>query len=504
MNTNNMNNEKIQKVIIAGGGTAGWMTAAALSKLLGKNLDITLIESSQIPTIGVGEATIPTLVYYHQLLGINEAEIMAASNATYKLGINFENWRDVGEDYMHAFGVTGKDCWAAGFQHFWLKAKEKDPSLDFGDFCIEAVAAKAQKFAHLPNNGLNYAFHIDASLYAQYLRKFSEGYGVKCLDDTITKVNVDDKSGYISSLDLTSGQNIEADLFIDCTGQKALLIEGALHTGYEDWGHWLLCDSAIAVQTKSSSPAKPYTRSIAFEYGWQWQIPLQNRVGNGLVYSSHYISDDDAEKRLLANLSDEELITKPLRLKYRIGQRKKHWHKNCVAIGLSSGFIEPLESTAIHLIHSGILGLMRNFPSNGIKESDIQQYNNTRKFEADWIRDFIILHYVVTNRDDSEMWRHYKLMSIPDTLAHKIKLFKETGKVFREGNELFEDSWQQVMIGQGLKPETYHDIVNMMSEEELDRFIQHIKSNIDKTVEQLPKHEDYIKHFCAANTSLIK
>ncbi len=489
-----MKTNKIKKVVIAGGGSAGWMTAAALSKLIGGNLDITLVESEEIGPIGVGEATIPSLKFFHDLLKINESEFMAETQATFKLGISFENWRNVNENYFHSFGNTGKDCWAAGFQHFWRKGLDNGVSENYSHYCLEAAAAKQDKFTLLPNNRLNYAYHLDAILYAKFLRKFSEGLGVKRVEGKITKVNLVD-NGYIGSLKLESGLEIDGDLFIDCTGQRALLIEEAMHTGYEDWGHWLACDSAVAIQTKSVEPPKPYTRSIAFEHGWQWKIPLQTRMGNGLVYSSHYLSQEDAEKQLLNNI-DGETLTKPLHVKYQIGQRLKHWKNNCVAIGLSSGFIEPLESTAIHLIYSGIYRLIRLFPSDGISEADITEYNKQRKFEAERIRDFIILHYVVTNRNDSELWQHCQNIEMPTSLRDKINLFKETGNVFREGDELFEDSWQQVMIGQGLTPDTYHSIVDEMSDDELNMFLGQIKERIDKTIEGMCSHQEFIDIHC--------
>ncbi len=489
-----MKNNKVKKVVIAGGGTAGWMAATALTKLLGENLDITLVESDEIASVGVGEATIPTLFYYHQLLKINEAEFLKAVQGTFKLGISFENWRDVNEDYIHAFGTTGKDCWAAGFQHFWTKGREHGFAGDYGEYCIEQVAAINEKFAQLPRNGINYAYHINATLYAKFLKKIAEEHGIKRVEGKITSVNLDPESGFITSLDLENGKHIEGDLFLDCTGQRALLIEQALHTGYEDWSHWLPCDSAIAVQTKSTREAVPYTRSIAHEFGWQWQIPLQNRVGNGIVYSSRFVSDEEAKEKLISNLPGDA-INQPKVIKYRTGTRRKHWNKNCVAVGLSSGFLEPLESTSIHLIQQAIIRLMRQFPVDGIKQSDIDEFNNQTKTDTESIRDFIILHYSVTNRKDSPFWQHCRNMPIPKTLSHRIKLFKETGSIFRINNELFDDSWQQVMIGQGLLPESYHPIVDNMTLDELKSFLDHIKSSIDKSVAQLPYHHQFIKQF---------
>lgn len=492
-----LEDKKIKNVVIAGGGTAGWMAATALSKLIGKNLNITLIESDEIGTVGVGEATIPTLVYFHQLLKINEAEFLKEVQGTFKLGISFENWRNVNEDYIHAFGSTGQDCWAAGFQHFWLKGRKQGIASEFGDYCIEQVAASKNKFAQLPNNGLNYAYHINATLYAKYLRKISEQHGVTRLEGKIDRVNLNPADGYIQSLTLTSGKTIEGDLFLDCTGQRAVLIEQAMNTGYEDWSHWLPCDSAIAVQTESVGEPIPYTRSIAHNFGWQWRIPLQNRVGNGMVFSSKYVSDDEARDTLLSNLEGKPL-TEPRIIKYRTGTRRKHWNKNCVAIGLSSGFLEPLESTSIHLIQKSVLRLIHMFPQGGIYQTDIDEFNRQTKEDTARIRDFIILHYKVTERKDTPFWQHCRNMSIPDTLSEKINLFKDSGRVFRVNNELFVDSWNQVMIGQGLIPDNYHTIVDNMSDDELKRFLEHIKSNIDNTVKQLPEHSKFINQYCKA------
>ena len=491
-----MNSEGIKRVVIAGGGTAGWMVAALLSKTMGKVLDISLIESDEIGTVGVGEATIPPLVKYNQLCQISEPEFMAAVEATFKLGISFENWRDVNEDYIHSFGNTGIDHWSAGFQHIWMSGKQKGIAGDFGDYCLELRAAQENKFAHLPKNGLNYAFHIDATLYAKFLRKLSEEDGTKRVEGKIVKVNTDSESGFITSLTLDSGKEIEGDLFIDCTGFRGLLIEQTLHAGYEDWSHWLPCDSAIAVQTESVGPAIPYTRSIAREAGWQWRIPLQHRVGNGIVYCSRYISDDDARETLLANI-EGKLITEPRVIKFRTGRRLKQWSKNCIAIGLSSGFLEPLESTSIHLIQRSAIRLMRMFPHNSIEQTDIDEFNKQTQFEIETIRDFIILHYCVTNRKDTPFWRYCRNMEIPETLAHRIELFRKTGRVFRIPNELFaENSWIQVMLGQGIEPEQYHRVVDVMGDEELDKFLRQIKSNVDSTVSGLPDHQAYVEQYC--------
>ena len=491
-------NTGIKKVVIVGGGTAGWMAAALLSKTLGKVIDTTLVESDEIGTVGVGEATIPPLVTYNRLLDIKEQDFMAATQATFKLGISFENWRDVNENYIHSFGDTGTDHWTAGFQHFWLKDRERGSKVDFGDYCLELKAAKENKFAHLTKQGLNYAFHIDATLFAKFLRKFSKKFRVNRIEGKVVEVNTHSENGFIESLTLDSGRKIEGDLFIDCTGFRGLLIEQALHTGYEDWSHWLPCDSAVAVQTESVIEAIPYTRSIAHESGWQWRIPLQHRVGNGLVYCSRYIDDDDARKLLLKNIVGGRL-TEPRVINFRPGRRLKNWNKNVVTLGLSSGFLEPLESTSIHLIQRGIIRLMQLFPHNGIRQCDIDEFNQQSRVEIEHIRDFIILHYKVTNRQDSAFWRYCRSMSIPDSLAHRIDLFRETARVFKAPDELFaENSWIQVMLGQGIVPEQYHPVANVMSDQELTRFMQGIKSKVDKTVATLPRHQAYVEQYCKA------
>jgi len=490
-----MNNQKITKVVIAGGGTAGWMAAASLSKLLGKSFDITLVESDDIATVGVGEAAIPTLTAFHRLLGINEQAFMKATHSTFKLGINFENWKNGDDEYMHGFGRVGKECWAGEFQHFWLHGKQNNIEFDFDHYSPEIQAAKAEKFA-LSKGGLNYSYHLDATLYAKFLRSFAEAHGVKRIEGKIIDVAKDSKTGDIKSLQLANGNVIEGQLFIDCTGFVGLLIEKALHTGYEDWSHWLPCDSAVAVQTKSVSEPLPYTRSIARESGWQWRIPLQHRVGNGLVFCSKYLADDDAKNMLMDNIEGEP-INQPRVIKFKTGRRRKGWNKNCVALGLSSGFLEPLESTSIHLIMSGVLRLIRLFPFEGITPSIVKEYNQQLTSELEHIRDFIILHYHATQREDTPFWQYCKNMEIPDSLKQRLDLFKETGRVFTSEGELFRvDSWTQVMIGQGVCPEQYHQIAAIMKQHELERFLGDIRQTIDKAIAGLPSHQSFLNDYC--------
>lgn len=495
---NDADRKPVRRVVIAGGGTAGWMVAACLSKTLGKLLDIKLIESDEIGTVGVGEATIPTLMNFHSLLELNEQEFMAATQATFKLGISFENWRNVNEDYIHSFGLTGTDHWTAGFQHFWMKGRERKLAGDYGDYCLELKAAQAGRFAHLPRNGMNYAYHMDATLYAKYLRKFSEPFGVQRIEGKIVDVKTDAVSGDITSLTLDSGTVIEGDLFIDCTGFRGLLIGKAMDVPYDDWSHWLFCDAAIALQTESVGDAWPYTRSIAHESGWQWRIPLQHRVGNGIVYSSRYVDDEQAKQTLLANVRGK-VLTEPRVIKFRPCQRRKTWAGNCIAIGLASGFLEPIESTSIHLIQRGIIRLMQMFPTAGIRQTDIDEYNKQTSIEVEHIRDFVILHYHVTNRRDTPFWRDCSAINIPASLRHRIELFRETARVFRVPNELFaENSWIQVMLGQGIMPQQHHQVADLMGDAELSGFLDAIRSSVDKTVLQLPTHQAYVERYCPA------
>ena len=487
-----------RRVIIAGGGTAGWMVAACLGKTLGRGLDITLVESDEIGTVGVGEATIPTLLTFHELLELNEQEFMAQTLATFKLGIQFENWRELGGHYIHSFGLTGRDHWTAGFQHFWLKGCERGLASDYGDYCLEHKAARENRFAHLPKAGMNYAYHMDASRYARFLRRYSEPLGVRRIEGKIVEVRSCETSGHVRALKLDSGAEIEGDLFIDCTGFRALLIGATMKVPYEDWSHWLPCDSAVAAQTASVGEAVPYTRSIAHGAGWQWRIPLQHRVGNGLVYASRQLDDEVAKQTLLARVQGE-VLAPPRVIKFTPGQRRETWKGNVVAIGLSGGFIEPLESTSIHLIQRGVIRLLQLFPAGGISVHDVAEYNQQMSSEMEHIRDFIVLHYHVTQRDDTPFWRACRTMQIPPTLAHRIELFRDSGRVFRIPNELFaENSWIQVMLGQGIRPRHHHPTADLMGDAELGAFLDGIRAGIDRTVVQLPRHEAYVGQYCGA------
>jgi tryptophan halogenase len=488
--------ERRRRIVVAGGGTAGWMAAAAISRTLGKVVDVTLVESDAIGTIGVGESTIPPLVTYNRLLGINEAEFMRATNATFKLGIMFDDWKDVGESYFHSFGLTGKDHWSAGFQHFWLHGLTKGHDQSYDDYCLELVAAREGKFAHLPDDRMNYAYQLDSTLYAKFLRKMAEADGTKRVEGKIANVEVDGESGNLATLVLESGTRIDGDLFLDCTGFRALLIGQTLGVGHEDWTHWLPCDSAIALQTESVGPAVPFTRAMAHDSGWQWRIPLQHRVGNGIVYCSHYLDKDAALDRLLGNI-EGKVLTDPNVLRFGAGARLKQWHRNCIAVGLSGGFMEPLESTSIHLIQRAVLRIIRMLPAGEISERDVTEFNDQQMQDMLQIRDFLILHYKATNRRDSEFWRYCASMPIPELLEQKIELFRQTGRVFRKNEELFvENSWVQVMMGQGITPQSYHPIAEKLSDEELARLLGTIRDMVAGTVKSLPEHAAYVSQYC--------
>ncbi len=488
----------MKKIVVAGGGTAGWMAAAAIARTMGRTASVTLIESEAIGTVGVGESTIPPLVTYNRLLGINEAEFMRATQATFKLGILFDNWKQPGDRYFHSFGYTGKDHWAAGFQHYWLEGRSRGHTQSYDDYCLELVAALQSKFAQLPDNKVNYAYQLDSGLYARFLRQMAEADGVTRIEGKIARVELNGESGDIAALELDGGRRVEGDLFLDCTGFRALLIEGALHAGYDDWTHWLPCDSAIALQTPNVRPPVPYTRAMAHDAGWQWRIPLQHRTGNGIVYCSRYLDHDAALERLLGNIEGEPL-TAPNKIRFQTGARRKQWHRNCIAIGLSGGFMEPLESTSIHLIQRAILRLVRMMPQGPISPRDIAEFNDQQFQDMEQIRDFLILHYKVTDRRDSPFWRQCAAMEVPDSLAQKIDLFRETARVFRRNEELFaENSWVQVMLGQGIEPRAWHPIAGKLNDDELDRLLGMIRQDVTRTVAGLPDHAAYVARYCGA------
>lgn len=496
---------RIRKVVIVGGGTAGWMSAAALSKVLVNNYcKIELVESESIGTVGVGEATIPQIATFNGLLGIDEDEFVRETKGTFKLGIEFIDWGQKGDSYIHPFGVYGVPIESVPFHHYWLKLHQQGRFERLEDFSLACKAAKAGKFSrpqNIPDSPLsqiNYAFQFDAGLYAKYLRKYAEQRGVTRTEGKVIEVYQRSEDGFVESIELDNGRKIEGDLFIDCSGFRGLLIEQTLKTGYQNWNHWLPCDRAIAVPCAKHGAPEPYTRSTARDAGWQWRIPLQHRTGNGHVYSSNYMSDDQAADLLLTNLDGEPLADLN-KLRFETGRRNKFWNKNVVAIGLSGGFIEPLESTSIHLIQSGIAKLIGLFPNLDFDQVGIDKYNEQSIYEIEAIRDFIVLHYKATQRDDTPFWNYCRTMAVPDTLQNKIDLFKSSGRIYRENEELFsEPSWLAVMFGQGIVPKSYHPVVDAYESDALHKYLSGIADVIHRSVDSMSPHEEFIKQHCAA------
>ncbi len=499
------NQPAIKTINIVGGGTAGWMTAAALAHVFrGSGITINLIESEEIGTVGVGEATIPEIIKFLQILGLEEADFMRETQATFKLGIEFIDWLRPNHSYFHPFGTYGMDMEGISFHHFWLKAIKSGKTSALEDYCITWQAGKNGRFAHpaqQPNNPLSdirYAYHFDAILFARYLRRFAEPLGVKRHEGKVVSVAQDSESGAITSITLEDGRSFGGDLFIDCTGFSGLLIEKTLHAGYDDWSEYLPCDSAVAVPCKRVGDLTPYTRSTARPAGWQWRIPLQHRVGNGYVYSSKYASDEEAKETLLDNLEGEQLAD-VRQLRFVTGKRKQTWVKNCVAIGLSSGFLEPLESTSIHLIQSCITKLITLFPAAGDQEPDRALYNRLVDQEFSTIRNFLILHYNATERQGMPFWDYVRTMDVPDFLTRKRAQFESGARIFQEENEIFaEPSWLAVMVGQGIMPNGYHPIADILSHQENIGRLQAIGSTIERAAQSLPTHQDYIDRYCKA------
>ncbi|MDQ2077314.1 tryptophan halogenase family protein [Marinimicrobium sp. ABcell2] len=490
--------QPIRKVIIVGGGSSGWMAAAMLCRFLGQQLDITLIESSAIGTVGVGEATIPPIRTFNNVLGIDENDFLRRTGGTIKLGIEFENWGQYGDRYMHAFGDIGRNLGFTSFHHYWLRGKEHGIDEDYWHYSLNYRAAKDYRFQPLdtiPNTplcGLVHAYHFDAGLYAQLLREYSEVRGVKRIDGTIQQVHQHPDTGAITGVTLENEKLLEAELFIDCSGFRGLLINETLNVDFENWSHWLPCNRALAVPSETAVKTTPYTRAIAHEGGWQWRIPLQHRNGNGLVYCSNHLSDDQASALLLDNLDTPEL-GQPTPIRFTTGRRQQQWCKNVIALGLSSGFLEPLESTSLHLVQSGIVRLIKHFPHCGLQTAAIDEYNRQSQEEFEKIRDFIILHYHLNQKDDSPFWQECRATKKPDSLLRRIELFRTSGLVFREQDELFSESaWQQVFIGQGLIPNDYHPLANELSTSQLKEFLQNLGTTFERTTAQITDHDSYL------------
>ena len=495
-----MSDRRIRKIVILGGGTAGWMTAAALAKVNSPpQFNLTLVESNEIGTIGVGEATIPTIHWFNRLIDLNEVDLLREAQATYKLGIEFVNWNGEGSRYFHPFGRYGGPHDASMFYHRWIRARLAGATGSHTSYSLTTQAAWAGKFAPPSNDPnsilatLGYAFHFDASLYAALLRRRCEAKGVRRVEGKVTRIAQDPESGFITSLTTHRDEVIEGDLFIDCSGLRALLIEGTLHSGFDDWSHWLPCDRALAVPTERVRDPIPHTRSIAHAAGWQWRIPLQHRTGNGMVYSSKFWSDEQAAEALRSHL-DSRALAQARPIRFLAGRRRKTWDKNVVAIGLSSGFLEPLESTSIHLIQSGIAKLLSLFPTRDCYPQTAAQFNRVFDADVESVRDFLVLHYHRSMGRSEPMWEYCQHMSLPDAVTDRMAHFTHTGRIVLTTDELFKEaSWFAVMMGQGLQPTDYNPLVDSISPEENRAHLLRIEQQVAAALGGLARHEDYIR-----------
>jgi tryptophan 7-halogenase len=499
----------INHIVIVGGGTAGWMAAAALSKLrVGRPVAITVVESEQIGTVGVGEATIPPFLDFNKLLDIDEREMLAEVGGSFKLGIQFVNWGKLGDSYIHPFGNYGYQMGGISFHHVWHCYKQAGDKRPIQVFNMETMAAYFGRFARTEDYQrdddlppVNYAYHLDAGRYARYLRKYAETRGVVRKEGKVTDVAVDSESGFVTKITLEDGTVINGDLFIDCSGFRGLLIEQTLKTGYEDWTHYLPCDRAVALpcQREDGSGPLPYTRATAHKAGWQWQVPLQHRNGNGHVYCSSFMEDQEALDILLGNIAGKP-GAEPNYLRFVTGRRKKFWNKNVVALGLAGGFMEPLESTSIHLINTGIDKLIAVLSLDGITQTQEDAFNRLTGKEYTRIRDFLILHYNATTRDDSEFWNYCRTMAVPDSLTEKVELFRQNGQIFREDDELFtETSWAAVMMGQGIQMGGHNAMADGLKDAATQKELDGIEQSIRYVVQHMPAHSEYLQRYCPAS-----
>jgi tryptophan halogenase len=496
-----MNGPPERRIVVVGGGTAGWMTAAALARFCLPGSAVTVVESDDIGTVGVGEATIPAIRNFNNALGIDEHEFLAACGGTYKLGIAFDGWGKPDEGYVHAFGLVGRGLGLIPFHHYWLRGRALGLAKPLGHYALNTVALAQHRFAQVERAAdstlppMPYAFHFDAGLYARFLRGFAEGRGVSRQEGKIIAVERQVQSGEVAALLLANGTRIAGDLFIDCSGFRGLLIEQELEAGFEDWGEWLRCDTAVAVPCENVAPLLPYTRASARRAGWQWRIQLQHRIGNGHVFSSRHMSEDEATAVLLANL-DGRPLTDPRPIRFQTGRRKRCWIGNVVAIGLSAGFIEPLESTSIHLIQTGINRLLDLLPVGPASEAERDEYNRRSQFEMERIRDFVILHYHANGRVGEALWDEMRHMEVPATLRRKIDLFCSSARVFRDGDELFDiPGWVQVMIGQDVVPESWHPIADQVAPDKLREFLDTIERACGLEAARMPDHAAYLSRF---------
>ncbi len=489
----------IGRIVVLGGGTGGWMAAAALSRVLGRDgPQITLIESEEIGTVGVGEATIPPIQAFNALLGIDERAFVAATNGTFKLGIEFVDWRRTGHRYFHPFGTYGHDFGAIPFEAIWQRMRQQGRAEPLDAYALATLAARANRFTtprpgNTPLGHIGYAYHFDAGLYARFLRGRAEAQGVVRHEGRVAQVERSAEPGRIEAIVMEDGTRIAGDLFLDCSGFRALLLGETLGVGFEDWEHWLPNDRAIAAPSQRTGPLTPYTRSTAHGAGWQWRIPLQHRTGNGIVYASTHLSDDEATTRLLSGL-DGAALAEPRMLRFRTGRRTRLWEGNCVALGLAGGFLEPLESTSIHLIQVGIARLLEMLPTRAFEAADRRRYNRLMAEEYEDIRDFIILHFHATERDDTPYWRGLRDMELPETLQDRLAIYRATGRIYREGEALFtKTSWLAVMDGQGLSPRGFDPVALGMPADEAAARLAHIALVTRKSLELMPDHDAFLR-----------
>jgi tryptophan halogenase len=499
----------IERIVILGGGTAGWMAAAALARALTKSgASICVVESDEIGTIGVGEASVPGLQAFNAFLGLDQREFMRSCQATFKLGIEFVDWGALGRRYMHSFTGYGL---AAGsrqfhrlFQRHALARESRGEATSFDDYNLGAMAGRSRRFS-LPTDAappraglLNYAFHFDAALYARHLRNFAEQRGVQRQEGKVVSARQNPESGFIEDVTLADGRCIAGEFFIDCSGFKGVLIEGVLRSGYEEWSRWLPCDRAIALQSSNEEPPAPFTRSTAQSAGWVWRIPLQHRVGNGYVYSSSHLDDDAAEQQLRLRLQDNAL-SEPRRIRFVTGKRRRIWDKNCLSLGLAAGFLEPLESTSIHLIQTALLRLISLFPDRRFERAEIDTFNRQTDEEYCDIRDFIITHYKLTSRQDSEFWRQCGAMEVPERVGHILEFFAATGRLTTRPEQLFTtQSWLAILYGQGNLPRGYDPLLAPMPESDLEREMTHVHEQLRHAVHSMPDHAQFVSHYCGA------
>lgn len=497
--------DPIRNIVILGGGTAGWTSAAALTKLLRHlNCRIRLIESSEIGTVGVGESTIPPIIPFIRLLGIDEDDLIRQTQATFKLGIEFKDWTRPGHSYIHPFGPTGVPSKNVEFSAYWLKRRDSGHARPLEEYSLQAVAARQARFTRpvnierSPLQTITYALHLDASRLAAYLRGYAEKRGVTRTEGKLKSVTLRPEDGFIASLTLESGEQIEGDLFIDCTGFRGLLIEGALKSGYEDWTRWLPCDRAIAAACERTGPLSSHTVAAARDVGWQWRIPLQHRVGNGYVYCNHFMDDTHAQEILMSSLEGRALRD-PLPLRFTTGRRRVVWNRNCLAIGLSAGFLEPLESTGIHLIYRGISLFVNALPDRHFRQAEIDRYNRQVAFEYERIRDYLVVHYNRTERA-GEFWDYCRNMTLPESLRERLELFSSYGRIVRDENELFPvQSWLYLLTGQGVQPSGYDPLAEGLTGEEAQRALDETRAIVERCAATMPPHQDFIAQHCAAS-----